>query len=59
MTEFVTNVIQNSLSGFVAGALTTVGSYVGDAASGIGNLIDQRGQAVGDGKEQVSPSRPI
>jgi hypothetical protein len=50
MTEFVTNVIQNSLSGFVAGAITTVGDYAGTAVAGVGNLIDERGQAVGDGK---------
>jgi hypothetical protein len=50
MTEFVTNIIQNSLSGFVAGAITSVGGYAGTAASGIGNLVDERGQAVGDGR---------
>ena len=50
MTEFVSNVIQNSLSGFVAGAITTVGDYAGTAVAGVGNLIDERGQAVGDGR---------
>jgi hypothetical protein len=49
MTQIVTNIIQNSLSGFVAGAVTTVGEYAGDAVSGIGNLIDQKGKGVGDG----------
>jgi hypothetical protein len=54
MTEFVTNIIQNSLSGFVAGAVTTVGDYAGSAVAGVGNLIDARGQAVGDGKRVSS-----
>jgi hypothetical protein len=49
MTEFVTNIIQNSLSGFVAGAVKTVGDYSGSVVSGVGNLIDERGQSVGDG----------
>jgi hypothetical protein len=53
MTEFVTNIVQNSLSGFVAGAVTTVGGYAGDAVSGIGNLIEQKGQAVGDGEQTL------
>jgi hypothetical protein len=50
MAAIVTNIIQNSLSGFVAGAVTTVGGYAGDAVSGVGNLIESKGQAVGDGE---------
>jgi hypothetical protein len=52
MAQIVTNLIQHSLSGFVAGAVTTVGGYAGDAVSGVGNLIDQKGRSVGDGKCQ-------
>ena len=55
MTQIVTNIIQNSLSGFVAGAVTTVGGYAGDAVSGVGNLIDQKGRSVGDGECQFVP----
>jgi hypothetical protein len=50
MAEIVTNIIQNSLSGLVAGAVTTVGGYAGDAVSGVGNLIEQKGRTVGDGE---------
>jgi hypothetical protein len=49
MAGIVTNIIQNSLSGFVAGAVTTVGGYAGDAVGGVGNLIERGGQSVGDG----------
>jgi len=49
MAAIVTNIIQNSLSGLVAGAVTTVGGYAGDAVSGVGNLIEQKGKSVGDG----------
>jgi hypothetical protein len=50
MAGIISNIIQNSLSGFAAGAITTVGGYAGDALSGVGNYIDAKGQAVGDGK---------
>ena len=49
MTGIVTNIIQNSLSGFVTGAVTTVGGYAGAAVNGVGNLIESSGQAVGNG----------
>jgi hypothetical protein len=54
MTEFVQQVIANSLSGFVGGAVSTVGSYAGSGVAAVGNLIDERGQAVGDGKQPTS-----
>ena len=50
MTQIVSNIIQNSLSGFVAGAASTVGEYAGGAIAGLGNFIEQKGDAVGDGK---------
>jgi len=49
MAAFVGEIIQNSLSGFVAGAVTTVGGYAGDAVGGVGDLIEAKGQQVGDG----------
>jgi hypothetical protein len=51
MAAFVGQIIQNSLSGFVAGAVTTVGGYAGNAVAGVGNLIEQKGQQVGDGEQ--------
>jgi hypothetical protein len=50
MAGIVSNIIQNSLGGFVAGAVTTVGGYAGSAVTGVGNLIENSGRAVGDGK---------
>jgi len=50
MAGFVTGIIQNSLSGFVSGAITTAGGYAGDAVGGIGNLIEGAGSAVGNGE---------
>jgi hypothetical protein len=49
MTQIVSNIIQNSLSGFVAGAASTVGEYAGGAIAGLGNFVEQKGDAVGDG----------
>ena len=50
MTQIVSNIIQNSLSGFVAGAVTTVGGYAGDAVTGVGNFIEGKGIAIGTGE---------
>jgi hypothetical protein len=49
MAQFVNNIIQSSLSGFVSGAVTTAGGYVGDAISSAGDLIERKGQTVGEG----------
>jgi len=49
MTQFVTNIIQNSLSGFVSGAVSTAGGVAGDAIAGLGNFVEKSGDAVGDG----------
>ena len=48
MTQIVSNIIQNSLSGFVAGAVTTVGGYAGDAIAGLGNFVERKGDDIGD-----------
>jgi len=45
----VTNIIQNSLSGFVAGAVTTAGGFAGDAIAGLGNFVEKAGDAAGNG----------
>jgi len=52
MAAFVGEIIQNSLSGFVSGAVGTVGGYAGDAICGVGDLIEAKGQQVGDGITQ-------
>jgi len=49
MTQFVTNIIQNSLSGFVDGAVKTAGGYAGDAIVGVGNFVERQGNAIGNG----------
>jgi len=48
MAGIVSNIIQNSIGGFVAGAVTTVGGYAGDAVGGVGNLIEGAGARVGN-----------
>ncbi|QDS76822.1 hypothetical protein FKW77_002830 [Venturia effusa] len=48
MAGIVSNIIQNSIGGFVTGAVTTVGEYAGSAVSGVGNLIESSGRAVGE-----------
>ncbi|RDI87648.1 hypothetical protein Vi05172_g2375 [Venturia inaequalis] len=49
MAGIVSNIIQNSIGGFVTGAVTTVGGYAGSAVTGVGNLIESSGRAVGEG----------
>jgi hypothetical protein len=49
MTQFVGNIIQNSLAGFVSGAVTTAGGYAGDAIASAADLIEKKGQVLGDG----------
>ena len=50
MAQIISNIIQNSLSGMVAGAVTTAGNYAGDAVSGVGNMIEAKGHSIGNGK---------
>jgi hypothetical protein len=49
MEEIVSNIIQNSVGGMVAGAVTTIGGYAGEAVNGIGNVIESAGSQVGQG----------
>ncbi|TID20144.1 Clavaminate synthase-like protein [Venturia nashicola] len=49
MAGIVSNIIQNSIGGFVTGAVTTAGGYAGSAVTGVGNLIESSGRAVGQG----------
>lgn len=49
MAGIVSNIIQNSLSGMVAGAVTTVGGYAGDAIGSVGNMVEYAGCSVGEG----------
>ncbi|KAF2427185.1 hypothetical protein EJ08DRAFT_736249 [Tothia fuscella] len=48
MAGIVSNIIQNSIGGFVSGAVTTAGGYAGDAVGGLGNLIEGAGASVGN-----------
>jgi hypothetical protein len=50
MTQIVSNIIQNTLSGFVSGAVTTLGGYAGDAISSVGDFVEQKGDALGKGE---------
>lgn len=49
MSGIISNIIQNSVGGMVAGAVTTIGGYAGDAVGGIGNMIESAGRSVGEG----------
>lgn len=55
MEEIVSNIIQNSVSGMVAGAVTTVGGYAGEAVGGVGTMIESAGRQVGQGNSNVAP----
>lgn len=50
MTQIVSNIIQKSFEGFVAGAVSTVGGYAGDAIAGLGNLVESTGDSIGNGE---------
>jgi hypothetical protein len=50
MTQIVSNIIQNTLSGFVSGAVTALGGYAGDAISSVGDFVEQKGDALGNGE---------
>jgi hypothetical protein len=54
MAEIVSNIIQNSLSGFVSGAVTTAGGYAGSAVNGVGGLIEGAGHSVGNGSNSYT-----
>jgi len=54
MAGIVSDIIQNSVDGMVAGAVTTIGGYAGDAVSGIGNVIESTGRQVGEGKSDFA-----
>jgi hypothetical protein len=57
MAGIITNIVQNSLAGFVGGAVTTVGGYAGSAVNGVGNLIEGAGESVGNGSNPRLPVR--
>jgi len=50
----VSNIIQNSVNGMVAGAVTTIGGYAGDAVGGVGNMIESAGHQVGQGNSDLA-----
>ena len=54
MAGIVQNIVQNSLAGFVGGAVSTAGGYAGSTVNGLGTLIENAGESVGMG----SISRP-
>ena len=49
MASFIQDIVVNSLSGFVNGAVTTAGGYAGSAVNGLGTIIENAGEAVGNG----------
>ena len=53
MEEIVSNIIHNSVDGMVAGAVTTIGAYAGEAVGGIGNMIESKGRQVGQGNSDI------
>jgi hypothetical protein len=54
MQGIVSNIIQNSVNGMVAGAVTTIGGYAGDAVGGVGNMIESAGHQVGQGNSDLA-----
>ena len=53
----MSDIIQNSVDGMVAGAVTTIGGYAGDAVSGIGNMVESAGRQVGQGNSDFAPGK--
>ena len=49
MAGIIENIIQNSIAGFVGGAVSTAGGYAGSAVSGLGTIIENAGESVGNG----------
>ncbi|KAF2205045.1 hypothetical protein GQ43DRAFT_477705 [Delitschia confertaspora ATCC 74209] len=54
--DFLGNIIQNSVNGFVDAGTKAVGGFAGDALIKAGDLIEQKGHAVGNNIEQAAAS---
>jgi hypothetical protein len=55
MTGFISNIIWNSVEGFVDAGKKTAGEYGGNALIKVGDMIEGGGRSVGGGKLQYSP----
>jgi hypothetical protein len=58
MTGFISNIIWNSVEGFVDAGKKTAGEYGGNALIKVGDMIEGGGRSVGNGKLQ-SPNPSI
>jgi hypothetical protein len=52
--NFVSNIIWNSVEGFVEAGTRTAGGYAGDALIKAGDLIENGGRSVGNGTYSLS-----
>lgn len=50
MASFIQNMLWNSVSGFVEEGKRTVGGYAGDALIKAGDLVENGGRGIGNGK---------
>jgi uncharacterized protein (DUF1330 family) len=50
MTSFISNIIWNSVEGFVDAGKKTAGEYGGNALIKAGDMIENGGRSVGNGK---------
>ena len=50
MTSFISNIIWNSVEGFVDAGKKTAGEYGGNALIKAGDMIENSGRSVGNGK---------
>lgn len=50
MTSFISNIIWNSVEGFVEAGKKTAGEYGGNALIKAGDMIENGGRSVGNGK---------
>ena len=49
MTSFISNIIWNSVEGFVDAGKKTAGEYGGNALIKVGDMIENSGRSVGNG----------
>jgi len=56
MTSFISNIIWNSVEGFVDAGKKTAGEYGGNALIKAGDMIENSGRSVGNGLEKKATS---
>jgi hypothetical protein len=54
MAQFIQNILWNSVEGFVEAGKKTAGEYAGNALIKAGDVIENGGRSVGNGKPAYS-----